>query len=88
MELRAKGVDAIVNDSPVNDYYIMNSGETNVKVLSDLLSSEDYGIAVAKKNEELLKQINDALKKLHENGKYDEIFTKWFGNTSSGRVSK
>ncbi|MGM9580309.1 MAG: basic amino acid ABC transporter substrate-binding protein [Anaerovibrio sp.] len=88
MELRAKGVDAIVNDRPVIDYYIMTSGETNVKVLPDLLTSEDYGIAVAKKNEELLKGINAALKKLHENGKYDEIFIKWFGNTSSGRISK
>ena len=82
MELRAKGVDAVVNDRPVNDYYIMKSGETNVKALPDLLTSEDYGIAVSKKNEELLKEINTALKKLHDNGKYDEIFTKWFGTTS------
>lgn len=82
MELRAKGVDAVVNDRPVNDYYILKSGETNVKALPELLTSEDYGIAMSKKNEELLKQVNEALKKLHENGKYDEIFTKWFGNTS------
>ncbi|MDD6218295.1 MAG: transporter substrate-binding domain-containing protein, partial [Selenomonadaceae bacterium] len=82
MELRAKGVDAVVNDRPVNDYYIMKSGETNVKALPDLLTSEDYGIAVSKKNEELLNRVNDALRKLHENGKYDEIFTKWFGTTS------
>ena len=82
MELRAKGVDAVVNDRPVNDYYIMKSGETNVKALPDLLTSEDYGIAVSKKNEELLNKVNDALRKLHENGKYDEIFTKWFGTTS------
>lgn len=82
MELRAKGVDAVVNDRPVNDYYILQSGETNVKALPELLTSEDYGIAVAKKNGELLKKINEALGKLHENGKYDEIFTKWFGDTS------
>lgn len=86
MELRAKGVDAVVNDRPVNDYYIMKSGETNVKALPDLLTSEDYGIAVSKKNEELLNKVNDALRKLHENGKYDEIFTKWFGTTSKQLV--
>ena len=82
MELRAKGVDAVVNDRPVNDYYILQSGETNVKALPELLTSEDYGIAMAKGNTELQQKINDALKKLHENGKYDEIFTKWFGTTS------
>ena len=53
-----------------------------MKALPDLLTSEDYGIAVSKKNEELLNKVNDALRKLHENGKYDEIFTKWFGTTS------
>ncbi len=82
MELRAKGVDAVVNDRPVNDYYILKSGETNVKALPGLLTSEDYGIAFAKNNTELQGKVNEALKKLHENGKYDEIFTKWFGTTS------
>lgn len=82
MELRAKGVDAVVNDRPVNDYYILKSGETNVKALPELLTSEDYGIAANKSNTELMAKINDALKKLHENGKYDEIFTKWFGTTT------
>ena len=82
MELRAKGVDAVVNDRPVNDYYILKSGETNVKALPELLTSEDYGIAFAKDNTELQGKVNEALKKLHENGKYDEIFTKWFGTTS------
>ena len=30
-------------------------------------------------NEELQKEINAALKKLKENGEYDKIFAKWFG---------
>lgn len=82
MELRAKGVDAVVNDRPVNDYYILKSGETNVKALPDLLTSEDYGIAVSKQNEATQKAVNEALKKLKDNGEYDKIFEKWFGKTS------
>lgn len=82
MELRAKGVDAVVNDRPVNDYYILKSGESNVKALPDLLTSEDYGIAVSKQNEATQKAVNDALKKLKDNGEYDKIFEKWFGKTS------
>lgn len=81
MELKAGGVDAVVNDRPVNDYYIMKSGVKNVKALPDLLTSEDYGIAVNKKNEALLKEVNTALEKLQKNGDYDKIFKKWFGNT-------
>ena len=79
MELKAGGVDAVVNDRPVNDYYIHTNEQTGVKVLPDRLTSEDYGIAVAKGNTELLNQINGALKKLKENGEYDKIFAKWFG---------
>ena len=79
MELKNSGVDAVVNDRPVNDYYIHKSGQTGVKTLPERLTSEDYGIAVAKGNKELAEKINAALKKLKENGEYDKIFAKWFG---------
>ena len=82
LELKAGGVDAVVNDRPVNDYYIKKSGVTDVRALADLLTSEDYGIAMSKKDAEMQKKVNDALKKLHENGEYDKIFAKWFGETS------
>ena len=79
MELQNKGVDAVVNDRPVNDYFITKSGQTGVKALDEKLTSEDYGIAVAKDNKELADKINAALKKLKENGEYDKIYAKWFG---------
>ena len=79
MELKAGGVDAVVNDRPVNDYYILKSGEKDVRTLDELLTSEDYGIDKDKKNTELQKKINDALKKLKDNGEYDKIYAKWFG---------
>jgi len=80
MELQAGGVDAVVNDRPVNDYYIQKSGVKDVRRLEELLTSEDYGIASSKKNPEMKKQIDAALKKLRENGEDDKIFKKWFGN--------
>lgn len=82
LELKAGGVDAVVNDRPVNDYYIKKSGVTDVRALDDLLTSEDYGIAMSKKDAEMQKKVNEALKKLHENGEYDKIFAKWFGTTT------
>ena len=79
IELNAKGVDAVINDKPVNDRYIVESKNDNVKVLSELLTSEDYGMAINKNNAELQTKINAALKKLKENGTYDKIYEKWFG---------
>ena len=79
MELKARGVDAVVNDRPVNDYYINQTQAVGVKSLSDMLSAEEYGIAISKDNTELQKEIDAALKKLHDNGEYDKIYQKWFG---------
>ncbi len=82
MELKAGGVDAVVNDRPVNDYYITKSGATGVKALPDLLTAEDYGIAIHKDNKELQAKLNASLKKLKENGEYQKIYDKWFGGAS------
>ena len=79
MELKNGGVDAVINDRPVNDYYIVKTGATGVKALEEKLTAEDYGIAIAKGNTDLQQKINDALKKLHEDGEYDQIYAKWFG---------
>ena len=49
------------------------------KALEEKLTAEDYGIAIGKDNADLQQKINDALKKLKENGEYDKIFAKWFG---------
>ena len=72
-------INPYINDRPVNDYYITKSGETGVKALEEKLTAEDYGIALAKDNTELQSKINEALKKLKENGEYDKIYAKWFG---------
>ncbi len=80
MELKSGGVDAVVNDRPVNDYFIQKSGQTGVKALPERLTSEDYGIAVAKDDKELAEKIDAALKKLKDSGEYDKIYAKWFGD--------
>jgi len=78
MELKAGGVDAVVNDKPVNDYYIAKTGGKDAKQIGEPLTSEEYGIAVAKKNTELTEKINKALDELKANGEYDKIYMKWF----------
>ncbi|KYZ76507.1 glutamine ABC transporter substrate-binding protein [Anaerosporomusa subterranea] len=79
MELKAGGVDAVVNDLPVNEYYIAKAGAKDAKVVGEPLNSEEYGIATAKKNTELIEKINKALDELKKNGEYEKIYVKWFG---------
>jgi len=78
LELKKGAVDAVINDAPVTLYFIQQGNE-DVKVVGDLLSGEFYGIAVPKGKEDLLNQINDALKTLKENGTFDRIYMDWFG---------
>ena len=79
MELANKGCEAVIHDKPVVNYYIAKRGDKGVLVLPSQLNSEKSGIGVAKNNKELLKMVNDGLKAVKENGEYDRIYKKWFG---------
>lgn len=79
LELKAGGVDAVVNDKPVNEYYIAKAGGKDAKIVGKPLTAEDYGIAASGKNKELAAQISKALEELKKNGEYEKIYVKWFG---------
>jgi len=77
MSLNNKSVDAVVNDFPVNYYYIQQ-GNDNVKIVDVVETEEYYGMAFPK-GSELVERVNEGLATLKDNGKYDEIYEKWFG---------
>ncbi|MFC5470914.1 transporter substrate-binding domain-containing protein [Cohnella suwonensis] len=79
MEVANKNADVTLEDFPVISYKIAVDPDSNLKVVGDRLNGDFYGIAVGKDNEELLKKLNDGLKKLQENGKYDEIVNTYVG---------
>lgn len=78
MELKNGGATAVINDYPVTAYFI-KQGNPDVKMVGERLSSEDYGIALPKGKTDLLNKINHGLKELKNNGKYKELYMKWFG---------
>jgi polar amino acid transport system substrate-binding protein len=80
-EVVNKNADVTLEDYPVISYKIAVDPSSNLKIVGDRLNGDFYGIAVGKDNAELLKKINDGLKKLKENGKYDEIVEKYVGKT-------
>jgi len=85
-ELQNSGADAVIFDNPVHQNYI-NTGHENVKVVGDLLTGEDYGIAVTKKDAQLVNKINDGFDKIIQNGEYDKIYQKYFKD-DYGKVTK
>ena len=67
--------DALTTDDSI--LYGMADQDSNYQLVGGTFTDEPYGIAVKKGNRELVDAINDALKKLKDNGKYDEIHKKW-----------
>ncbi|MBP2649220.1 MAG: glnH 4 [Firmicutes bacterium] len=79
LELSAGGADAVINDLPVNEYYLSQGGNKDFKLVGEVINAEDYGLAINKNNPELAEKINTALTELKKNGEYDKIYEKWFG---------
>ena len=42
-------------------------------------------MVIPKGNDELLAEVNKALAALKANGKYDELYTKWFGEAPKAK---
>jgi len=79
MELKNKGVDAVINDSPVVGYYLAQGGNATAMTVGEVMEAEQYGLAVKKGNDKLAGDINKALTELKKNGEYDKIYKTWFG---------
>lgn len=73
-------LDAVVADNAVVLEYAKKIGDKGFKIIDDpAFAAEHYGIMVKKGNAETLKLINDGYAKIKENGKFDEIYEKYFG---------
>lgn len=73
--LKGGDVDAVIIDNePAKAFVAENEG---LKILETEYAVEDYAIAVAKENTELLDKINAALEKLTADGTIDAIIAKY-----------
>ncbi len=79
MELMTGGADAVIFDSPVIGDFMRKAGKGQVKVVGPLYNGQQYGIAFPK-GSALVAKVNKALKDLREEGKYRELYMKWFGS--------
>ena len=64
----------IIDNEPAKSFVAANDG---LKILEGAYTDEDYAIAVAKEDTELLEKINTALSELKADGTLDKIITKY-----------
>ncbi len=68
-------IDAVIIDrEPAKVFVSQNEG---IKILDQEFTVEEYAIAVAKENEELLEKINGSIESLKSSGKLQEIVDKY-----------
>ncbi len=79
LELQTGRVDAAMHDTPNVLYYIKTAGNGRVKATGDQMMAHEYGIAFPK-GSELVAKVNDALAKVKADGRYNDIYKKWFGS--------
>lgn len=80
LELRTGRVDAAMHDTPNVLYYIATAGDGQVKAVGEQMMAHQYGIGFPK-GSELVEPVNQVLANMREDGRYDEIYMKWFGTT-------
>lgn len=74
--LKSKGVDAVLQDLPVN---LGHQEDGQYVIVQKYKTDEKYGFAVKKEGSEaLLKELDAKLAELKDNGKYQEIYDKYF----------
>lgn len=77
-DLESGRAEAIIADEVLARYYMSNKGAEAYKVLEENLGPEQFAIGVRKEDEELLSEIDNALNAIKDEGRYEEIYDKWF----------
>jgi polar amino acid transport system substrate-binding protein len=72
----------VVFDAPVLRYYAAHQGNGIVEIAGPIFQAEDYGF-VFRIGSDLRKPVDETLLRIREDGTYDQIKQKWFGNDQS-----
>lgn len=81
--LQDNTIEAVVFDSPALRYYLNQDGAGSVAIAGPIFEREDYGIAF-RNGSDLRKQFDEALLRMQEDGDYELIIRKWFGDPAAG----
>ena len=80
MELKAGTIDGAIIDNAVAMYYLKQGADQDLKLCRRTTQSPGTVLGVKKGNKALQEAVNKALKELKEDGTYQKIYDKWFGD--------
>ena len=79
-------IDAVIIDGePAKVFVEQNEG---IKLLDEAFTEEEYAIAIAKDNEELLEKVNTALNELKEEGAFQEVVDKYISSEDAEETTE
>lgn len=84
--LKANKIDAVISDTPILQYWIKQKGNEDFHLIDlppynkPFSHGRGYGIAIKKGNTELLKALNQAIKKVKASSTYGELVKKYFSD--------
>ena len=73
--IKAGQVDALLQDLPVN---LDHANAGGFEIVQEYSTDEQYGLAIKKGNTALVDDVNEQLKKMRDDGTYDEFYNKYF----------
>ena len=81
IDLKNDRIDALLIDRVYANYYLQSEGILNdYNVFSAGFESESFAVGVRPADKRLLQALNQAFIALHQEGKFQEISQKWFGD--------
>lgn len=79
LDLANGQIDAVIADYPTAVAFV-NQNADQLKVVGDVFTDENYGIAFCKGNDELISQVNAALSELQDEGFVEQLVIEWYGS--------
>ncbi len=78
--MQNKSAEAMVYDAPIMLYFAANQGKGQVEMAGPVFKPESYGIAFPL-DSPLRENVNRALLRIKESGRFTEIYERWFGQS-------
>ena len=80
IDLKNDRIDALLIDRVYANYYLQSEGILNdYNVFAAGFESESFAVGVRPADKRLLQALNQSFVELHQEGKFQEISQKWFG---------
>lgn len=80
IDLKSDRIDGVLIDRVYANYYLTEEGELdNYTIVASEFDGENFAVGARQADKTLVDKVNAAFKQLHQEGKFQEIANKWFG---------